>query len=171
MIIFCPITIYFPCLYLEKYAKSGFTKQSFLQKSLESAEFTNKKHGKPTLLSRTANHMLEMSVKLKFLCVRFEKKLCSGGFELISYFSYTGDIINLLNFIFSGLHGYQITPGLSTNKQRHCLLLLKTKIHVAPTHLLVMLSFGNNFIISAVRMTSSSRDIYFHTPSRNQTEL
>ena len=25
-------------------------------------------------------------------------------------------IINLLNFIFTGLHGYQTTPGLSTNQ-------------------------------------------------------
>ena len=30
--------------------------------------------------------------------------------------SYTDDTIILLNFIFTGLHGYQITPGLSTNK-------------------------------------------------------
>ena len=49
--------------------------------------------------------------------------------------SYTDDIVILLNFIFTGLHGYQIMPGLSTNKQRHRLLLLKTGIHVAPTHL------------------------------------
>ena len=44
------------------------------------------------------------------------------------------DII-LLNFIFSGLHGYQITPGLRTNKQRHRLLLSKTETHVASAHL------------------------------------
>ena len=25
--------------------------------------------------------------------------------------------------------------------------------------------------VTAIRMTSSSRDIYFHTPSRNQTKL
>ena len=48
--------------------------------------------------------------------------------------SYTNDIIILLNFIFTDLHGYQITPGLSSNKQRR-LLLLKTGIHVEPTHL------------------------------------
>ena len=29
---------------------------------------------------------------------------------------YTDDIIILLNFIFTGLHGDEITPGLSTNK-------------------------------------------------------
>ena len=29
----------------------------------------------------------------------------------------------------------------------------------------------NFFVQSAIRMTSSSRDIYFHTPSRNQTKL
>ena len=45
------------------------------------------------------------------------------------------DIIILLNFIFTGLHGYEITPGLSTNKQRHRLLLSKMGIHVAPIHL------------------------------------
>ena len=49
--------------------------------------------------------------------------------------SYTDDIIILLKFIFTGLQGYQIRPGLSTNKQRHSLLLLKTGIHAAPTHL------------------------------------
>ena len=59
------------------------------------------------------------------------------------YFRSTDDIIILLNFIFTCLHGYQITPGLSTNKERHCLSLLKTGIHVAQTHLQVMLSFGN----------------------------
>ena len=37
--------------------------------------------------------------------------------------------------IFTGLHGYEIIPGLSTNKQRHHLLLLKTGIHAAPTNL------------------------------------
>ena len=47
-----------------------------LYKNLESAEFTNKKYGKPTLDSLVANHVLEMSVKLKFQCVRFEKKHC-----------------------------------------------------------------------------------------------
>ena len=50
-------------------------------------------------------------------------------------YSYKHDIIILLTFIFTCLHGYQNTPSLSTNKQRHCLLLLKTGIHAAPTHL------------------------------------
>ena len=49
-------------------------KQSFLYKNLESAEFINKKHWKPALHSLKANHVLEMSVKLKFRCVHFEKK-------------------------------------------------------------------------------------------------
>ena len=62
---------------------------------------------------------------------------------LVLHVSYTDEIIILLNFIFTGLYSYQITPGLSTNKQRHSLLLLKTGIHVAPTHLEVMLSFDN----------------------------
>ena len=47
-----------------------------LHKNLESTEFTNKKHGKPTLHSLIAKHVLEMSVKLKFQCVRSEKKHC-----------------------------------------------------------------------------------------------
>ena len=42
-----------------------------------------------------------------------------------------------------GLYGHQIMPGLSTNKQRHRLRLLKTGIHIAPTHHQAMLSFGN----------------------------
>ena len=49
--------------------------------------------------------------------------------------SFMDDIIILLNFIFTGLQGYEVTPGLSTNKQRHHLLLLKTGIHVARTYL------------------------------------
>ena len=47
--------------------------QSFLHKNLESVEFVNKKHGKPTLHSLIANHVVEMSVKLKFRFVRFQK--------------------------------------------------------------------------------------------------
>ena len=59
------------------------------QKNLESAEFTNKKHGKPTLHSMIANHVLEVSVKLESQCVRFEEALfCSGGFESVSYLFY-----------------------------------------------------------------------------------
>ena len=48
----------------------------FLHENLESAEFTNKKHGKPTLHSLIVSYVLEMPVKLKFQCVRFEKKHC-----------------------------------------------------------------------------------------------
>ena len=66
----------FLCLQLEKYEKSGFPKQLFLQESLESAEVTNKKHWKPTLYSLIAKHVLEMSVKLKFQCECFEKEQC-----------------------------------------------------------------------------------------------
>ena len=74
MIIFCLNMIHFLCFQLEKYEESGFTKQLFLQKkNLGSVEFTNKKHGKPTQNSLIAKHMLEMSVKLKFQCVYFEK--------------------------------------------------------------------------------------------------
>ena len=49
--------------------------------------FTYKKHRKPALHFLTADHVLEISVKLKFQCVRFEKKalFCSGGVELASY--------------------------------------------------------------------------------------
>ena len=61
---------------MEKYEKLGFIKQSFLHKNLESAEFTNKKHENPTLQSLIANHVLEVSVKLKFQCVHFEKAHC-----------------------------------------------------------------------------------------------
>ena len=34
------------------------------------------------------------------------------------HFSYTDDITIPLNFIVTGLHCFEITPGLSTNKQR-----------------------------------------------------
>ena len=81
----------------------------------------------------------------------------SRGSPWATNYQLYGDIIILLNFIFIGLRSYKITPGLSTNKQRHCLLLLKRGIHVAPTHLQVMLSFGKyikglkNKIHTAVR--------------------
>ena len=45
-------------------------------KNLETAKFTNKKHGKPAVHSLIANHVLEMSVKIKFQCVSFENKHC-----------------------------------------------------------------------------------------------
>ena len=75
---FSPNVIYFWCFQLEKYEKFGFIKQSFLHKNIESAEFTNKKNEKPTLHSLIANHVLEVSVKLKFQLVRFEKEHCFG---------------------------------------------------------------------------------------------
>ena len=56
--------------------KSDFSKPSFLQKHLESAEFTNKKHRKPTLYSLTAEHVLEMSIKRELQCVCFGKQQC-----------------------------------------------------------------------------------------------
>ena len=52
------------------------TKQSFLQKNVEYAEFDNNEHWKPTLHSLIGNHVLEMAVKLKFQCARLEKKHC-----------------------------------------------------------------------------------------------
>ena len=59
-----------------------------LYKNLENVELFNKKLGKPALHSLTANHMLEMSVKLKLQCVCFERKHCfalTDDFELVSY--------------------------------------------------------------------------------------
>ena len=77
IITFCPNMIYFLCLWFEKYKNQALpNSQSFLHKNLESAKFTNKRHGKPTLHSVIANYVLEMSVKLKFQCARFEKKHC-----------------------------------------------------------------------------------------------
>ena len=46
----------------------------FCKKNHGSAEFTNKKHGKPTLHSLIAKHVLEISIKLKFQCEHSEKK-------------------------------------------------------------------------------------------------
>ena len=58
--------------------KKQACKTVILHKNLESAEFTNKKHGKPTLhsLLYIANHVLQMSAKLKFQCVHVKKKNC-----------------------------------------------------------------------------------------------
>ena len=47
-----------------------------LHKNLKSAELNNRKYGKPILHSLIANHVLEMSVKLKFQCARYKKKHC-----------------------------------------------------------------------------------------------
>ena len=58
-------------------------------------------------------------------------------FLVNSVISHTDDAIILLNVVFTGPHGYQITPSLSTNKQGHRLLLLKTGIPAAPTHGLI----------------------------------
>ena len=56
--------------------KIRLCKTGILHKNLESAEFTYNKYGKPTLHSLTANHVIEMSVKVRFKWVRFKKKHC-----------------------------------------------------------------------------------------------
>ena len=56
--------------------KIRFCQTVILQKNIESAEFINKKHGKTTLHSLIAKHVLEMFVILIFQCVRFEKRQC-----------------------------------------------------------------------------------------------
>ena len=56
--------------------KSQAFPKSHFAENLEIEQFTNKKHGKPTQRSLIANHVLEMSVKLKFQCVHFEAKHC-----------------------------------------------------------------------------------------------
>ena len=58
-----------------------------------------------------------------------------ASLQIFVHVIYTDYFIILLNFIFTGLHGYQITRDLGTNKQRHRLLLLKMGMHVAPIHL------------------------------------
>ena len=71
----------------------------------------------------------DMSLDIKTLTVGYNNKILvsNGTFSLRKNDnSYTDDIIILLNFIFMGLQGYEITSGVSTNKQRHHLLLLKT---------------------------------------------
>ena len=66
--------------YVSRYTKNQALPNSYF--CLESAEFTNKKHGKPTLHSLIANHVSEMSLKLKF---QFNVFFCSDGLELVSY--------------------------------------------------------------------------------------
>ena len=46
----------------------------FCIKNFESAEFIKEKRRKATLHSLIAGHALDMSVKLNFQCVHFEKK-------------------------------------------------------------------------------------------------
>ena len=58
----------------------------FLRKNVEKAEFTDKKRGKLTLHSLIANHVLEMSVKFKFQCVRLKLE-ASFAMVLFSWFS------------------------------------------------------------------------------------
>ena len=76
MIIFFTNMIYFFMFIVPQIWKIKLCQTVILHGNLESAEFTNKKHGKPTLHSLIANHVLEISVKLEFQCVRFEKKHC-----------------------------------------------------------------------------------------------
>ena len=55
---------------VETYEKSGFAKQSFLQKNTKCQihqQETREGHAK---------HVLEMSIKLRFQCERFKKKQC-----------------------------------------------------------------------------------------------
>ena len=59
----------------------------------------------------------------------------NGSGLLVFDHSLMNDIISLLNFIFTDLHSYQITPGLGADKQIHLILLSKTGIHISPTHL------------------------------------
>ena len=82
------------------------------------------------MLLRLSERVPVYSLKVDII---FPLKFATKGQKM--HVIYADDAIILLNFIFSGLHGYQITPSLSTNKQRHRLLLLKTGIPVAPTHL------------------------------------
>ena len=58
---------------------------SHFAKNLESAKFTNNKHKKPTLYSVIAKHVLEMPIKLKFQCERFEKNQCFA-LEVLNWF-------------------------------------------------------------------------------------
>ena len=69
---------------LRKYEKPDFAKQSFFHKKYR---IHQQEHEKPTLHSLIANHVLEISIKLKFQCVRFKKEalFCSGGFQSVSY--------------------------------------------------------------------------------------
>ena len=53
--------------------KIGLCKTVTLRKNLQNAEFTYIKHGKPTLHSLIANHVLEMFVKLGFNCIRLKR--------------------------------------------------------------------------------------------------
>ena len=61
-------------------------KQSFFIKNIETVEFTNRKHGKLTLHSLIANHVLEMSVKIKFQCLHFEKKKHCLALMVVNWF-------------------------------------------------------------------------------------
>ena len=74
MIMFCPNMIYFFMFVVGEILKIRLCQTVIFARTHESAEFTNKKQGKPTLHSLIAKHVLEMSIKLKFQCEHFEKK-------------------------------------------------------------------------------------------------
>ena len=57
---------------------------------------------------------------------------------------------------------------ISTEENTHYLLNIQMSIMCS---VIFFLKPGFHSGITAIRMTSSSRDIYFHTPSRNQTML
>ena len=65
-------------------------------------------------------------------------------FSLSLQYSYSNDIIILFSLFSPVSTATKITPGLSTNKQWYCLLLLKMRIHVASSHLTAIgIIFGN----------------------------
>ena len=96
-------------------------------------------------LSRDLSEKLKSHLCIKHVSIKSKKVWSrwvpsSSGLNNVKKIGYCSNdhIISLWNFIFTGLHGYQITPNLGGDKQRHRLLLLKTGIDVAPTHLWVI---------------------------------
>ena len=85
MIIFCPKMIYFYVCSGRNTKNQDLPNSHFCKKNLVSVEFTDKNHGKPTLHSLIAQHVLEMSVKLIFQYERFEKKHCFALMVLNSF--------------------------------------------------------------------------------------
>ena len=68
--------LFFDVSSLKNMKKQALQNSHFAQKSRQRRISTDKIHGKPAMHSLITNHVLKMSVKLTFQCVRRKKKHC-----------------------------------------------------------------------------------------------
>ena len=103
MIIFWPNMIWCWWFQSEKYEKNqALSKSPFCMKMLKARIHTNKKHGKPTLHSFIANHVLEMSVNWNSCVFVLERSYVSALLVLNSFLTsfYQAPLKSRINELF-----------------------------------------------------------------------